>query len=126
MKCRLRADAERAVGLLNVEPPGLPLGAADVHVVEPIAVDVTHRERRAFRRQHMWNQRLAIEVGKIVLIVLEIDTGASRDVTEERLGRVILPVRVFPRRFALREGEHLVSLDVGEHLVATIRPDDGE
>src|SRR5207247_2640441 len=40
LKGPLLAGAEGPVALLEVEPPGLPFGAAHVDVIQPVAVDV--------------------------------------------------------------------------------------
>ena len=78
----LLAGSERPVTLLQVEPPGLPFGAADVDVVQPVAVDVADGQGGPFPRQQMWYERLAVVVVERVLLVLEIDGDPVRHVGE--------------------------------------------
>src|SRR6202023_273945 len=61
-KSGLTAGAESSVALLNEEFSSLPLCPADIKIVQPIAVDVRHRQPRSFRRQQVRHQRLAIVV----------------------------------------------------------------
>ena len=84
---RLRARAEGAVPLLNEEASRLPLRAADVDVVEAVAVHVANRERGPFRREQMRHQRLAVVVEEGVLLVLEVDPRLCGDIREQRSSR---------------------------------------
>ena len=82
LECGLRAAAERPVPLLDEQGAGLPFGAADVHVVQPVAVDVARGQGRAFPRQHVWDQRLPAVVVERVLLVLEIEAEPARLIPE--------------------------------------------
>src|SRR4029077_9179359 len=81
-KCRLITRAESSVALLDEKLSSLPLCAADVKIVQPIAVDVRHSQPRSFGRQQVRHQRLAIPVVEAVFLVLEIDTAPGSDVGE--------------------------------------------
>ncbi len=83
-KCWLITRAEGSVALLDEKLSGLPLCAADVKIVKPIAVDVRHSQPRSFGRQQVRHQRLAIVVVERVFLVLEIDTARRGDIREHR------------------------------------------
>ena len=103
-ECGLTAGAESSVALLSVEPSCLPLRSAHVKIVQPIAVDIRHRQPRSFGRQQVRHQRLAIVVVEGVFLVLEIDTGLGSYVGEHwhhyrqsargsrRRNRILIPV----------------------------------
>ena len=65
--------AEGATLLLNEQRTGLPLRAADVHVVEPVAVHVADGERGPLGRQPVRHERLAAVVEELVLAVPNVD-----------------------------------------------------
>src|SRR4051812_17364198 len=50
-KRRLLAGLKRSVGALDIQSAGLPFRAAEVDVVESIAVHVSDGDRRTFRGQ---------------------------------------------------------------------------
>src|SRR2546430_14634133 len=83
---RLLTRPERAVTILNEEPPRLPFGAAGIEVIEYIAVHVAHSQRWALSGEQMWNERLPLVVVEHVLVVLEIDRHAIGHVAEQRRG----------------------------------------
>ena len=75
-----RSPTKRAVALLDEQLARLPLRAADVEVVEPVAVHVADRHQRPFRRQQLRHQPLAIEVDELVLVVREVERRRVGDV----------------------------------------------
>src|SRR6202008_4168389 len=48
---RLTGGAQSPIALLDENLPGLPLRSADIEIVETVAIDVSDRQSRAFRRQ---------------------------------------------------------------------------
>ena len=103
----------------------MPFGAADVDVVQPVAVHVRDRQGRAFARQHVGNERLAAVVVERVLLVLEIEGDPVRHVGEQRpRGPARIPIP--PSGIPLRERERAVGGHVRQHLIAPIGPDDGQ
>src|SRR5258708_34653189 len=61
MDRRLVADVKDPVAPLDKQRAWLPLGTANVYVIESVAVHVTDRERRALRRQLAREERLPVE-----------------------------------------------------------------
>src|SRR5205085_10507875 len=69
---------------LDQQRARLTLGAADEHVVQPVAVDIAHRHHRPFGRDELRDQGLAVEVGEFVLPMNVGQLDAVADVREER------------------------------------------
>src|SRR2546430_1110728 len=84
---RLLARSERAVTILNEEPPGLPFGAAGIEIIESIAIHVAHSQRWALGGEQMWDERLPLVVVERILVVPEIDRHAIGHVAEQRRGQ---------------------------------------
>src|SRR5688500_2078223 len=112
----LAAPAELAVGGLDQQSSRLPLRAADVHVVEPIAVHVSDCQGRPLRGKEVRHQRLAIVIEEVVLVVPEVDSYARRDIGEKRPRWCRIAVGVFPGRIALRDGKNPVYRKIRQHL----------
>src|SRR5436190_4822805 len=70
----LSRRTERPVALLNEQLARLPLGAADVQIVEAVAVHIADCEARPLRRKEMRYQRLAGVVEESVFDMPEIQT----------------------------------------------------
>ena len=120
--------AERTVTLLDQQLPGLPLGAADVDVVQAIAIHVTDGEGWSFGGKLVRDERLAVVVEERVLIVFEVDRESGREVREQRLPRRLLLIRIpIPAGgILLRERDRLVDRHIRQYLIAVIRPDDDQ
>lgn len=101
------------------------LGAADVEVVQAVAVHVTGGEGGSFGREQARHERLAVVVEEPVLLVRELDAGLGRHIDKEprvgcygrraacrRLCRM-LRIRIPPFGVALRQRDLLVGREIG-------------
>ena len=80
----LIGSAEGAVLLLNEEFSGLPLRSANIEIVEAVAVHIPYRQSWTFGGDDVRQQWLAIVIVEAVLLVVEADTAAIRDVGKKR------------------------------------------
>ena len=70
----------RAEELLDEQPPRLLLRPTDVEILQPVAVHVGGGEVRAFGRDCLGDERLAVEVDEAILAVREVEPGLAGDV----------------------------------------------
>src|SRR5690625_1936785 len=73
------------ISLLQKEGAGLPPGSTDIYIIQPIAVYICNSQSRTFPGDHMGNQRLPVELYKIILTMSEINIQLICNLNRKRL-----------------------------------------
>ena len=80
---RLLTRPKRSISLLNEKLATLPLGTANIDIVESVAIHVSNRQRWPFSREELRHQRLASEVEERILPMLEFDSELTSNVGKD-------------------------------------------
>src|SRR5690625_6112117 len=73
------------ISLLQKEGARLPPGSTDIYIIQPIAVYICNSQSRTFPGDHMGNQRLPVELYKIILTMSEINIQLICNLNKKRL-----------------------------------------
>src|SRR5690625_5232886 len=73
------------ISLLQKEGAGLPPGSTDIYIIQPIAVYICNSQSRTFPVDHMGNQRLPVELYKIILTMSETNIQLIVNINKKTL-----------------------------------------